>query len=404
MQPTRYARIGRRVLKSATGLAKNHKLIEYVPSQELDRAATGCFECPNYKNIDFYEYMPDEIKDAAVAKCNSCPKVIYATTYEEKIQYVNEKNRCGDLQSLKTVPFKLLLLLHFLDPDNQTGIIKNILPRDLADMIGCSVRSIYNARLTLTEGGYIRWSHCDTNRINVHLLQYEEYSNTKEEHGQGYITLNSDMLHELLNIRSLVQLRILARTLMDIDLDRDPNTPPVVEKPILDLRLFLPQYCRPNVIKKALAKVSDAFDIVINDRETIIFKLKESLHGRRTFEAAIDTYTNTFADYIVSLNNSIKLANQATAEHRILPLEQVDYINAAGLKATLDKGFYAPIPAEPSDFKDLGILATKYSVDLVQKALAYVYNKYIRVRKPKDPIGSLLRNTIKDYRAILSVI
>lgn len=60
MRFSNYARIGKSPLIKAIGIQKNHIDTYYTESQELDRAASGCFSCPNYKNIEFLEYLPQE--------------------------------------------------------------------------------------------------------------------------------------------------------------------------------------------------------------------------------------------------------------------------------------------------------------------------------------------------------
>lgn len=58
---------------------------------------------------------------------------------------------------LKSNAIKLFLMLHFYNPD-RNGIIYDINPGELADMIGCNVRTIWNNLHVLQEYTYISYS------------------------------------------------------------------------------------------------------------------------------------------------------------------------------------------------------------------------------------------------------
>ena len=95
MKITPYARVGRSPLIKAVGLQKNFKEVFYTETLELDRYASGCFSCPNYKNVEFAEFMPPQIQTKAKQCCASCPFAQYKTVYKEHVKYINEKNMFG---------------------------------------------------------------------------------------------------------------------------------------------------------------------------------------------------------------------------------------------------------------------------------------------------------------------
>ena len=70
MKITPYARVGRSPLIKAVGLQKNFKEIYYTKTLELDRYASGCFSCPNYKNVEFCQMMA--ITSFTIAQIRFC--------------------------------------------------------------------------------------------------------------------------------------------------------------------------------------------------------------------------------------------------------------------------------------------------------------------------------------------
>lgn len=103
MELSKYARIGKAPFIKAIGIQKNHKEVIYTESQELDYAASGCFACDNYKNIDFYEFMPEEVQKEAKNRCKNCPCAVYKTVVHETCKSVNEKNIFGNAKRLKSI-------------------------------------------------------------------------------------------------------------------------------------------------------------------------------------------------------------------------------------------------------------------------------------------------------------
>ena len=127
MKITPFARVGRSPLIKAVGLQKNFKEIYYTETLELDRYASGCFSCPNYKNVEFAEFMPPQIQTKAKQCCASCPFAQYKTVYKEHVKYINEKN----MEDVIVV-----------SPD-LGGVTR---ARDLADRIGAPIAIIEKKR------------------------------------------------------------------------------------------------------------------------------------------------------------------------------------------------------------------------------------------------------------------
>ena len=221
MELSKYARIGKAPIIKAIGVQKNHKKTVYTERQELDVNASGCFSCPNYKYAEFKEYMPEEIQKRCSEICNKCPHAVYKTVLEESTCYVNEKNRFGYAPRLKAIAIKLLLIYHFCQPDDR-GVVKNLSVKQLAELIGCTQRSVKNANISLSEYGYISLSNISwkPNTFCVKLSEYDTYALPADKGGRGYATFNKSCLMELLKIKDLNQLRIFLRSALEIDTER----------------------------------------------------------------------------------------------------------------------------------------------------------------------------------------
>jgi len=87
---------------------------------------------------------------------------------------------------LKANAIKLFLLLHFYHPDNN-GIVYNLEACDLASVIGCNVRTVWNNLKVLEEYTYISYSKNEYGLINVILNDYENYYLPANKGGRGFL-------------------------------------------------------------------------------------------------------------------------------------------------------------------------------------------------------------------------
>ena len=138
---SQFARIGNGPLTRAVGIQKNFKEVITVDTPKLDVEASGCFSCDNYHNIQFFEFLPKQIQDETQNRCANCKNAVYCKRY--KVRYINEANRYGIQPRLKSNAIKLLLVYHFCNPDGN-GLVRNVDIKDLANLIGCTTRTIKN--------------------------------------------------------------------------------------------------------------------------------------------------------------------------------------------------------------------------------------------------------------------
>lgn len=393
MKISAYARVGKAPLIKAVGLQKNHKEIYYTETLELDRYKSGCFSCPNYKNVEFAEYLPPQIQAQAKQCCASCPSAQYKTVYKEHVKYINEKNIFGYAKRLTAIPLKLLLVYHFGSPNPQ-GIIRGYNTTQLATYIGCTPRSVRNANNTLQEYGYIHvLESLHKNQFDIMLMEYKDYAKTAREGGRGYATFNREFLEEVIHVNDINQLRVFLRVALDLDIKKDPEE----EISYTSLQRFLPDYCKKGVIQKALSTVSHLYDLVF-DNDKVKFVLNKVFHGRSDYENSQIAGEKEISEYISTIDSSIEAVNKAIMEEKtpdteFLSDQEID--PSVPLKNKKTK-LYVAFNLSAEDMKDLGLLVSSYSLDSVKKVVKYIHKKYIAKLRKIDNFGALARTLLKD--------
>ena len=395
MNISKFARVGKAPLIKAVGLQKNHKEIYYTETQELDRYATGCFSCPNYKYVEFADYMPPQIKAQAECQCAGCPFAKYKTVYKEHVKYINEKNYYGYAKRLTAIPLKLLLIYHFGSPNPQ-GIVRGYNTTELAKYLGCTPRSIRNANMTLQEYGYVHVLESIKKRqFDIMLMEYPDYAKTAREGGRGYATFNKEFLKEIVQIKDINQLRVFIRVALDLDI----KTEPVEDVSYTSLRRFLPDYCKKGVIQKALSAATSLFSMVFGE-EKISFSLNESFHGRSTYDSSQVQGEKEISDYITKLDSCMKTVNTALLQGKKIPSE-AQFLTDEGIQPSVplkskDSMIYSQFILSADDMRDLGLLVATYSIDSVKHVIKYIHKNYISKLHKVGNIGALARALLKD--------
>lgn len=401
-----FAKIGKAPFIMATGVQKSYKKTTYEKIQELDRAATGCFSCPYYNDIDFLEYLPEACQKEALARCVQCSHRVYKDVYREITKYINEKNMYGNKPRLKSVAMKLLLLYHFLSPD-ENGIIRSINPKSVAKYLQCHVRTIKNANAVLQKYDYIMYCNDGllSHSITVRIIGYDSYALPADKGGRGYATFSKDFLEELVKIKDINQLRILIRAALEADTKR--NTQDIIIKENYStLQGFLPGYCKPGIIKRALSNFTDILgEIQYHDDDGyILMRMNPAYHGRQNYEQQNLQNTALVKKYVDNIDQVMEQINLAVSGKLPISQEACQQLQDMGFRSTIGGKFYKPFGFTADDYRDLGLLVTTYSFKQVKKALTYVHEKYITSLTPVK-IGALIRTILtKDASFSLNAV
>ena len=180
-----YATVSRAHIYQAIGLRDRYK--EYKHSDE-------CSGCPYRDDNDF-------------DSCIRCRKL--------KVNYINDANRFGFRHRLNANSLKILLYLHFLNPDKKGRVQASIF--DLCDKIGCCRACITDNLNRLTKYGYISVFKNSPTVFYITINDYEQLYLPAKEGGRGYYVMSSDVFEQLKNISNVTSLRIYLSELLSLD-------------------------------------------------------------------------------------------------------------------------------------------------------------------------------------------
>ena len=376
-----FCNIGKAVLTKALGLQRNYSEMIESSYEVIDIETSGCESC-KWHNIKSVTEPSEELYAECEKACASCPHRCMKTEYTYKKVYHNEQNQFGYQETLKTNAIKMFLIYHFLGPDS-IGFLKNIDLQEVANIIGYDIKTIHNNNLLLKKYGYIHFTKVDTNRINVYLPEYENYFKPASHGGRGFLLMSKNILHEVLKISSINELRISLRELMEFDSLKNQKTDSI-EKNYQELRRMLPAYCKRNIIQKASNKLS-MFLTEIKDN-LIKFTIKPEYDAKKQkeeqltyYEQEITSFSQAFAHDVAEINTNIYNSKDSKFADFFTEPETVEY----------RCWFFTKL-----EIADLASLCLQYSYDILIKALQSIYKTYKLRGTPIKNLGGLTRTVI----------
>lgn len=264
------ATIERDVLVRALGLQKNYKETYEEDGIDIDIDKTGCYDCIFHRQKTHPDdYSPEEIR-SAYSYCKTCPKVKYMRTYKKvQMPYGNQKIRLGYFPRLPKNSLKLFLLYHFLSPDVY-GTLYDLNIHELAEIMNCAPQTIYNSNNKLIKFGYViegesYYQSC----LTLCLSEYHNYFEKPVEDTSRYIILTKELLFELMNL-PVNALRLALRAYLELDSAAQNSNSTGKTFPLKELQHHLPDYCHPNIIRKALEHLKNIFNVSVSTYSTDI--------------------------------------------------------------------------------------------------------------------------------------
>lgn len=217
---------------------------------------------------------------------------------------------------------------------------------------------------------------------------------TAKEGGRGYVTFNQQFLNELIKLEDLNQLRIYLRTALELDTNRNPLKELQSEIDYSTLRSYLPRYCKPNIIRKALSFASDIFQVAFGEH-SVSFKMNSECHGRRVLEKSKEQNSQTIRDYIEKLDTAMNRVNNAIIGHTKVSSEDLYALEQAGIRKRIGTHqLFVPFELTDDDYNDLGLLGATYSCNAVIYCISYIHSQY-KAAFNMQSIGALIRTILK---------
>ena len=320
----------------------------------------------------------------ACASCASCPHKTLIQKNVYKNIYHNEKNRYGYRPMLKANAIKLFLLLHFYHPD-KNGIVYNLEACELASVIGCNVRTVWNNLKVLEEYTYISYSKNEYGLINVILNDYENYYLPANKGGRGFLVMSKELLTKLNSTDSLVSLRIFIRELLSLDSPELKGVASVDYKNIRDIRNTLPSYCKPSVIKAKLTKNSDIFNVTFKD-DVVRFEIDKAYIPKNQKAYVHEEYVGILQNFIWEFNQNVAYVNSG---------ETVSAKFSSFFNINTSVASYKLMKLTNIEIDDIASLSLHYSYEIVMNALSVVYKEYYMYEKTVNNLAGLMSTIIR---------
>lgn len=385
-----FTNIGKAVLIQALGIQKNYTTIVDNTIEVIDYSNPSCSSCKYKAIINTFDKDSDMYKSAS-SYCANCPNKTLTTQNVTKKIYHNEKNRYGYRPMLKSNSLKLFLLLHFFHPD-RFGIIKNVDTREIAKLLDCNIKTVWNNLSILSVYTYISYCKIDTYSINLIINDYQNYYLPAQKNGRGFLVLSKELLQNIIKIESLVTLRIYLRELINLDNSNLKGQASVDHKTIKDIRQILPDYCKPCIIRKSIENSStDIFTISVNDN-IVRFEINERYIAKNQKKNLLQETITKFKKFIFDFNSvvpEINAGNLNSSEFNIF------------LSTEINLTHYKLISIKKDELDDLANIAVHYSYDLMLLALSEVYKQYILFDKPIKNLPGLISSIIHSQLNIL---
>lgn len=399
MELANYAKIGRAPLLCLLGLQQNFKREITV----LDVVASGCTDCPHHPVNQYIS------SGAVESECHLCKHTVFKT----KTEYVNEKNMfarstepgTGYLPEsqirLKSGAILLYIALHFCNINTATGAAYNIDVPDLAQLLGCNKKTIYNNLNILTDYGYIHYIPVERDYVTIVIQDYNKIFSKAVQGGRGYYLITADLLNRLLPLKKINDLRLCLR-FFDASLqeERNGNRKPRVRMNYEDVIRWFPPYVKPYLIKRSLDYLSPIFSDIWHGRHEVAVTLSPEYNTAKQMSMASHESYKHISDYIAQMQAAINEFNETKDVSNIhlkdLGIRLPDYQINDDYK--IEYNSLQNLYFNHNERQNLAQLALEYSDDEVLHALQILYNEYIQPQIQVKSSGALIRTIIEDER------
>jgi hypothetical protein len=221
---------------------------------------------------------------------------IYHTTQDDPAlhSYQTEKKRLSKSQILQ------FMYYHFL-PVDERGVISYVSEKEVANAIGCSIRTVRNNNVVLENAQLIFHSRSGKT-INVWILPYPQYF---QEGGSGYLSLEFNRFTQWIAIDNVNALRMELRKELVYDNNTVKRLYHKEDTSVIsmnDLKLFLPKYTHyRGKIEEIVSKGTPAFNTEVNN-SSIVFTIQPGyMNGKMAKEMKREEYRSIIEQTIHSL-------------------------------------------------------------------------------------------------------
>lgn len=406
MNLANYAKIGRAQLLCLLGLQKNYKREINV----LDIKASGCINCPHHPVNQLL------FSGVVESKCHLCNHAIY----KNKTVYVNEKNQFAksldsntinngyipeSQKRLKSGAILLFIAIHFCKI-NSSGTAYNIDVNELAELLDCNKKTIYNNLFLLSTYGYIHVIRTERDYVTVIVQNYKKIFAKATKGGRGYYLITVDMLHQLLPLKKINDLRLCLR-LFDASLQEERTGHKIsrVRMRYADVVRWFPPYVKPHHIISSLDSLSPIFSDIRYGKHDVAVTLSASYNAAKQISIVNHICYNNISEHIAQMQAAINEFNDT----RDITNPNLKCFDIRLPNYRINNDFLVVYESlqhlylNHTERQNLANLALEYTENEVLHALHILYNEYIQPQIDiRVSVGALMRTIIDDERQYYS--
>lgn len=312
-----------------------------------------------------------------------------------------------------TSQIHLYLLLHFL-ADANTGLAENINIQDLCKKLDRNSKTIGYSLSLLQDEGFLEVVSIDAETTTIRLLNLSDMYKRRGEGGNGFITLNDNILTNLLATKQINELRTALVGLMVAavqEQNRLTKNSHGMQLKIGELKCCFPSSIRPSDIRKSMEEESTFglfFERTAVDRKRSIFVRLRSKFDGKIIKAQVREFAKeTINEAVQTLQDLIADANANIEKQGIIGFPVFkDFLNAnidlsghCGREGKQDTTL--PALAITSSVKsDCVTIAQDYNAETVVEAIRIYYNDYVLTgtlkSDQKKSLGGFLRRIVEE--------
>lgn len=232
---------------------------------------------------------------------------IHAFIAQRKTEYKNKIR-------LSLTQVKQMLALYSICDSN--GIIKGISKKQIANVVGCTEKTIENNNILLTKVGFIATFPREKGELSIIINNYREQH--KKNYG-GYLVMSKHMLSTLMEFKDVNALRLAIPAIINDDMNSLLNH--ATKFSMKEIKRLLPDYI---YTRKAVSKIIDTFSSLSAsvfkwkaDADVYIVDIDKSLDGKTIKKESIAVFENEIIGSISEKYAAIENITEETIKDKL---------------------------------------------------------------------------------------
>ena len=344
--------------------------------------------------LELKSFYCEKCDGRGTSACNDCPYRPVSTQIRGNTEVFDDGKYAS---TLKSSAIKLYMAMFFYCDSN--GYAEELSYKELSEFIGVHQKTIKASLEALCNENYINYSKKNSRYFSTSINDYDKMYQVASSGGKGYITLSKEMLHDIVSVSGLNNLRCIIKVIFNAIYNQFKSASKLAATKITfeNMRKCLPHYVKPFILREAISSVKTFFNnysesykefIIVLDKKYQASALKEQLKadGKLRIPKLVDKL-NILTDRInKDIDRYGEINYTTTAE-----------LLQEGLLLSPVTGSIKKLDFNSSQKNDLLSLCTEYGVDLILGAIKTYYSEYIIKHIPIDNPGGLIRKIIKEF-------